>query len=61
MYEIFQDEYDALKKQGYDPTLVLDTATKKKQEQMKQQENNNNNQANNVNQESQINLNVLKQ
>lgn len=23
MYEIFQDEYEALKKQGYDPTLVI--------------------------------------
>lgn len=52
MYEIFQDEYDALKKQGYDPTLIIESANKKKQEQKQPEEQKVDT--------SQVNLNILK-
>lgn len=50
MYEIFQDEYDTLKKQGYDPTLIIESANKKKQEQNKE----------NKPEAPQLDLNILK-
>lgn len=38
MYEIFQDEYDKLKKQGYDPTLVITSNNGKKTQKQAEKE-----------------------
>lgn len=42
MYEIFQDEYEALKKQGYDPTLII-TSNNGKNSQKKEDKKEDNN------------------
>lgn len=40
MYEIFQDEYEALKKQGYDPTLVITANSGRKGQKQSNDDNN---------------------